>query len=331
MVISMTEKRKKSRKKYDILRFALKCICIPGAALLIIFLLNKSYRKIDEGKYLDVAKFSTLTAYEPEVRIGNLGSSHGAYDFNYNALTERGFECFNFANTSQSYNYDYAVLKEYGRYMTKGSVMFIPVSYFSFNNEVTNDSEREAMSLRYYHCLSPENIPDYDLYIDIVAHRFPILSAGEDILELLPELKLSLIVHAAEEEIDVAAFTARAQERYSRHFDNKDEYFLPERIEELYEIIDYCKEREITPVLITTPFSKYYRDLVSEEFLTEFEDVVNKIAADTGVSYYDYSYDERFRGNLSYFMDADHLNDEGAAYFMEILAEEVPELKSLLS
>lgn len=328
----MAEKSKKSRKKYDIMRFALKCACIPAAALFIIYMLNKSYLPINEEKYLDVAKFSSLTVHEPEVRIGNLGSSHGAYDFNYDALEERGFTCFNFANTSQSYDYDYAVLKEYGRYMTKGSVMFIPVSYFSFNNEVTNDSEREAMSLRYYHCLSPENIPDYDLYIDIVAHRFPILSAGEDILKLFPKLELSLIVHAAEDEgIDVEAFANRAQERYSRHFDNKEEYFLPERIEELYEIIAYCKERDITPVLITTPFSKYYRDLVSEEFLDEFEGVLDKIIADTGVSYYDYSYDERFRGNLSYFMDADHLNEEGAAYFMEILTEEVTELKSLLT
>ncbi len=30
-------------------------------------------------------------------------------------------------------------------------------------------------------------------------------------------------------------------------------------------------------------------------------------------------------------MDADHLNGEGAAYFMEILMEEVSELKSFLS
>lgn len=326
----MANKKKRSRKKYDILRFTLKCICIPAAALLIIYILNDSYSKIDEEKYLDVSKFSTLGIYVSDIQIGNLGSSHGAYDFNYDSLTERGYQCFNFANTSQSYNYDFAVLKEFGSYMTKDSILFIPVSYFSFNNEVVNDTEREAMSLRYYHCLSPENIPDYDIYIDIVTHKFPILSAGEDILKLFPNLKLSLIAYAADG-VDEETFINRAQERYSRHFDNKEEYFMPERIEELYEIIDYCKEHEITPILITTPFSKYYRDLVSEDFLTEFESVVNKVVSDTAVSYYDYSYDDRFRGNLAYFMDADHLNDEGAAYFMEILMEEVDELKRVLS
>ncbi len=330
MVFEM-KKKKKNTKKYDILRFVLKCICIPAAALLIIYFLNDSYQKIDENKYLDIAKFTTFGIQVQEVQIGNLGSSHGLYDFNYDALTQRGCQCFNFANTSQSYNYDYALLKEYGGYLTKDSILFIPVSYFSFNDEVVNDTEREAMSIRYYHCLSPENIPDYDLYTDIVTNKFPILSAGEDILKLFPKLNLSLIAFAAEDAIDEAAFANRAKERYSRHFDNKEEYFMPERIENLYEIIAYCKEHEITPVLITTPFSKYYRDLVSEEFLREFEDVITGIANDTGVNYYDYSYDARFRDNLAYFMDADHLNDEGAAYFMEILMEEVPELQRFLS
>ena len=318
------------KKYYDVIRFALKCILIPAAAVFVIYSLNKPYKPINDQKYLDVAKFSSLGIQYTQVQVGNLGSSHGAYNFDYTPLTERGFSCFNFANTSQSFNYDYAVLKEFGSYMTPGSVLFIPVSYFSFNNEVTNAEEAEAMSVRYYHCLSPKNIPDYDPFIDIITNRLPILSAGEDIVKLFPSLQLSIIALAAENEVDTAVFAARAQERYSRHFDNKKEYFLPERIEDLYNIINYCKEHDITPVLVTTPFSKYYRDLVADEFLNEFEETVTKIANDTGVNYYDYSYDARFRGNLTYFMDADHLNTEGAVYFMQILMEEVPELQKLL-
>ena len=102
---------------------------------------------------------------------------------------------------------------------------------------------------------------------------------------------------------------------------------MPERIEELRAIIAYCQEHKITPVLITTPFSKYYTDLVSQEFLQEFRSTVDNIASDTGVVYYDYSFDERFRENLQYFSDSDHLNPEGAAYFMSILWNELPELK----
>lgn len=351
------------KKLYDALRFALKCILIPAAAILVIYCLNKPYRRIDADKYWDIAKFTTLEALYDDVQIGNLGSSHGAYDFDYTVLEERGYSCFNFANTSQSYNYDYAVLKEYGDYMTPGSVMFIPVSYFSFNNEVINESEAQAMSIRYYRFLSPENIPDYDPYIDIITTKLPILSAGEDILKIFPGFKLSLVTFAAENNTDngnavssenstgngnavssennagngndasaensinTDEFARRAGERYSRHFDNKESYFLPERIGELYDIINYCKERGITPILITTPFSTYYRDLVSSEFLEEFSETVSRIATDTGVSYYDYSYDERFRDNLDYFADSDHLNESGSAYFMQVLLEDVDELE----
>ena len=68
-----------------------------------------------------------------------------------------------------------------------------------------------------------------------------------------------------------------------------------------------------------------------ESFLDDFYSTINRISADTGVSYYDYSHDVRFYENLSWFSDSDHLNPEGAEYFMEILEEEIPELKEVMS
>ena len=148
------------KSRLDIVRFALKCILIPAAAILIICVMNEPYKKIDRQKYQDVVKFDSLGREYCEIHVGNLGSSHGAYDFDYNDIRSRGYICFNFANTSQSYDYDYALLKAYGQYMETNSVLFIPVSYFSFNNEVVNEAEAEAMSLRYYHFLPAEFIPD---------------------------------------------------------------------------------------------------------------------------------------------------------------------------
>ena len=80
-----------------------------------------------------------------------------------------------------------------------------------------------------------------------------------------------------------------------------------------------------------TPFSSYYNALVENSFLYDFYDTIDRIVSDTGVSYYDYSHDERFSDNLIYFSDPDHLNEEGARYFMEILEEEIPELQEVLS
>ena len=315
------------KKRYDIVRFALKCILIPAAAVLIIYRMNRAYLPINDQKYLDLDKFIYYLGDDHgKIRVANLGSSHGAYDFIYDNITEQGNVCFNFGLPSQSYEYDYALLKEYGHYMENGSVMLIPVSYFSFNNEVTNAEEEQALSVRYYRILSPENIPNYSFYKDIITHKFPILSAGEDILQLFPDLNAVLTAHAANDGIDLNEFIERAQARYSRHFDNKEEYFLPERIENLYDIIDYCKNHDITPVLITTPFSIYYNDLVPQDFLQEFYATIGNISHDTSVNYYDYSHDERFYDNLEYFSDSDHLNETGALYFTDMLWDEVEEL-----
>ncbi len=323
----------KARK--EIITFIIKCTAIPAAAVLLLYLLNIPYRKIDDDKYRDLWNLRMLGNQIDHVEIANVGSSHGAYDFTYDELTREGYSCFNFGNVSQTYAYDLALLKEYGEYLDNDCVLFIPVSYFSFNNETVNESEAQALSVKYYHCLSPKNIPDYDLFTDIVTARFPILSAGEDMIQLLPG-KLTAFAKEEEggapemDEAAVAEFANRAAARFDRHFNNKDTYFLPEREAQLREVIGYCKERGITPVLITTPFSSYYNDPVPEDFLDRFHSTINQIASDTGVNYYDYSHDDRFMENLALFSDSDHLNEEGADYFMEILEEEIPELKEFL-
>ena len=324
-------------KRNTDLIFIIKCIAIHEAAISILFLLNLPYREIDDAKYMDMWNLRMLGNQINEVEIANVGSSHGAYDFIYDGLTEDGYSCFNFGSVSQTYQYDLALLQEYGSHLDEGCVVFIPVSYFSFNNETVNETEAQALSVKYYHCLSPKNIPDYDLYTDIVTTRLPILSAGEDLLKLLPSFSLSLKAFAAEDnpnggmdEAAVAEFANRAAMRYDRHFNNKENLFLPEREEQLLSLIDYCQKHGLTPVLITTPFSSYYNTQVSGEFLDRFYGTVNRISSDTNVSYYDYSHDKRFQENLTYFSDSDHLNAEGAAYFMEIIAEEVPELRAVL-
>lgn len=319
----------------DMFKFIAKCIIIPAVAMSIIYLLNIPYRKIDDEKYMDLWNLRMLGNQIPvgDIDFANIGSSHGAYNFDYTTLEEQGKTCFNFGNASQTYTYDLALLKEYGEYLDDECLLFIPVSYFSFNNETVNDTEAQALSIKYYHCLSPQNIPDYNLYTDIVTTRLPILSAGEDILKLCPNLNLSLTAQAADGDdsgVNVEEFADRARQRYERHFAGKEEYFLPERIEELYGIIEYCQTHNVIPVLVTTPFSQYYNDLVSDDFLQEFYETIHQISSDTGVSYYDFSHDDRFQSHLEYFSDSDHLNDTGKQYFMEVLKEDVTELQTAL-
>lgn len=320
-------------------RFALftaKCLIVCLGTLFLLFALNKRYMQVRENPYSDANKFHFIKSTYNDIQICNLGSSHGEYAFYYNGLMKgRGYECFNFAMSSQTYDYDYAILSMYRQYFSEQCLMFIPISYFSFNNEVTNEEEAQFLNAKYYTFLSPKYIPGYNPYIDIITHYFPVLSAKEEIIKLFPTF--SFKVSAAESQAPKgdtekeAEFREKAKNRYHRHMDDKEEYFLDERIRNLYDILSFCKENGITAVLITTPYTGLYSELFSEEYKKEFSGIVQTIAEDTGTPYYDYSEDVRFADNLEYFSDADHLNTEGAAVFMEVIEKEVPEFGEFLS
>lgn len=384
-------------------KFIVKSVLAVCITFCCLFYLDMMYeQKVSTG----MSEVNVFNFIPHNIQLANTGSSHGQCAFSWDALAnERGYETFNFALTSQSFLYDYSLINMHKDDFADGSILFIPVSYFSFNEEATDPADQEAISVRYYRILSPRYNPNYSLYKDLVTVRFPILSAGEEIFELFrpPVVFPSLsenkknITYAAEagmadaaaeagtgtapdtaagvsgssaenppegsldaagdgaaasdaaesgaaesnaaesgtpEEIygaeTVAEFEARGLARYQRHFENKDEYFEEDKKQNLIDLITLCKENNITPVLITTPFTVYYNQYVSADFLYEFYSVINEIALEYGVSYYDYSHDERFQTNLKYFGDADHLNPDGAVYFTGLLTEEVAELKAYL-
>ena len=371
-------------------KFIVKSVLAVCITFCCLFYLDMMYeQKVSTG----MSEVNVFNFVPHNIQLANVGSSHGQCAFSWDALAaERGYETFNFALTSQSFLYDYSLINMHKDDFADGSILFIPVSYFSFNEEATDPADQEAISVRYYRILSPQYNPDYSLYKDLVTVRFPVLSAGEEIFELfkphvifpsLSENKKN-ITYAAEggmadaavsdntadvsgssvgtpestsdaagdntgesdtaesgttesgtpEEIygaeTVAEFEARGLARYQRHFENKEEYFEEDKKQNLIDLIALCKERNITPVLITTPYTVYYNQYVSADFLYEFYSVINEIALEYGVSYYDYSHDERFQTNLKYFGDADHLNPDGAVYFTNLLTEEVAELKAYL-
>lgn len=313
----------------NLFRLLYKIILLIGITVVLLCILNKQYAKTIENRYADTFKFQ----YIPEhIMLSNVGSSHAEYGLQYDdSPAFSNVSHFNFALASQPYDYDLALLKMYQNNLEPGGVLLIPVSYFSFNDEVTNDTEKEAMEVRYYSFLKPEYIPNYSLYTDIITQKLPILSADEDLLTWITStLFPSLEVHAEGEGLTIEEAMEKAQSRYDRHFLNKDNYFYQERISELKDIILFCQERKITPILISIPVTRYYHDLISDDFFTDFYQHIDEICKETNVTYYDYSYDDRFRGNLSYFNDSDHLNADGSKAFLTILGQEIPEIKKII-
>jgi hypothetical protein len=102
---------------------------------------------------------------------------------------------------------------------------------------------------------------------------------------------------------------------------------VQEDIDALDGILRFCDEENITPVLITTPYSSYYHKNVPDGFYGQFYAAVAKAIEGRDVNYYDYSRDPRFYDHPERFGNADHLNEAGAEFFTRIVFDEVEELK----
>ena len=85
-----------------------------------------------------------------------------------------------------------------------------------------------------------------------------------------------------------------------------------------------CREIGAVPVLITTPYLEEYLEEINAnapDFDEEFSAILSPILTETGTVYMDYSADLHFTTRKDLFMNADHLNKEGARQFTNLLLE----------
>lgn len=314
--------------------------CIIAGYILIVGLLvcmiNAVYmNNLGTGMIDDRTRYREMP---DNIKICNLGSSHGYYGFDYESFSE--YESFNFAFISQYPSYDYRLLKHYRQHLAAGGFVFVPVSYFALYGLPEEEAEDfESKNKRYYTILPPWMIKEYDLKTDLYVGRFASLSAGEELIPVLLGDVPSESAEYKEELLRIEKMTADeidvkedAQKAYLRHVvtDRVDEQgrmiHNEEEIQALYDIITLCKNQGVTPILLTTPLLREYSDALdagSPDFLADFKGIVEQIVSDTGVEYYDYSRDARFCDDYSVFMNADHLNRKGAKKFTRILLKEV--------
>ncbi len=266
------------------------------------------------------------------IQICNLGSSHGLRSFCYDNIDAK-YTCFNFALTSQSLLYDEKILEYYKDNLAPNAVVFIPVSYFSlYGREEYLEEDFESKNQRYYNFLPPYLITNYDKLTGWLKD-YPILTAyGRIVAVLLGSSKKPDLDAWTTQTADDIDLQENVQASFSRHLitdktdENGNRIINSDNVNALYNMIEICNKIGARPVLLTTPFSKEYIEMIQQvipEFFQEFSEKMNEIVTNSGVEYYDYSHDTRFLNHHNLFMDGDHLNETGAKIFVDILIEEV--------
>lgn len=262
------------------------------------------------------------------IQICNFGSSHGFFGFDYDGVSNR-FSCFNFALESQSLMYDYRILKCYADRINKGGIVFIVVSYFSLFGKPERESNAFiAMNNRYYKILPSNLIEGYDFITDCIINYIPALALNVNVV--IKTIRGNTTEDRKQNTAEKLDNIKRVgEERVAHHCENiknnRDIRFNEERKEALYNLIELCREKKLTPILVTTPYLTEYSEPFKRDsvFMNAFRSTLNEVISNTGVRYYDYSEDERFSHDYTLFSDTDHLNRNGALKFTQILIEDV--------
>lgn len=249
------------------------------------------------------------------IKLFNIGSSHGLCSFDYtNIKNKYGINCYNFGWHSQTFYYDYIVLKNYFNNIT-GGICFIPISYFSFADKKCWNKE----DLTYRKTL-----------------KFYLLEKEEKkqafILQYLP-LYVSIkkkIKKIMKNNINEHKKIKTGVERIKKHvqileFQNEENSLL-----ELKKIIKLLNSKNIKIILITTPFQKKYNDYFKEELLNNnFYRIIDEIKNKYELEYYDFSHSYGIFNKDEYFNDYDHLSEKGAEIFMQEIEKILIEKKYL--
>ncbi len=254
------------------------------------------------------------------------------YGFNYEDL-EKDYACFNFGLRAQFLSYDYRLFQQYRNHINDGTVVFIPVSYFVlFGGEDTERYSFEARNKRYYSILSASLIKEYDLQTDLFVRYLPALATSTgDLIQTLLGRSINTRSDRWQKDATGMDVSEDAKKSFDQHIasaysEDGSIQYNQEEIDALYALIKGCQEKGAIPILITTPYLREYTDEIKEnagDFYDSFYSIMDEVVRDTGVEFYDYAFDERFIDNYSWFMNSDHLNQEGARNFVNILMNEI--------
>ena len=264
--------------------------------------------------------------------VANLGSSSGVYDFDYEGLD---IKAFNWAMQPQSLEYSFKILKMYFSILRQKGIVLIPFSPFS-GLSVTG-KWAESTYDKYYGILDSTLI-DNDEKIRF-RRQYPLFAQPKTALKRLlkdvPERKPGRQPYNVKTYEDFEKDAQQWIADWKREFKISDFNASPSeenkkglelRKSLLNEMIEFCLERDLRPVLVLAPMhlslSKRFTPKFREHYIYSFL----KDANVHNVPFLNYIDDDRFTEN-KYFDNSFFLSKEGAQKFTKIVLQDVGILK----
>ena len=252
-----------------------------------------------------------------EIEIVNLGSSHGMAGIKY----PKEINGYNLALNSQTMYYDLKILQKYKNNIKKDGIVIIPISIFSFYGLEDIDNNK------YYNFLNYKDIENGKKNIDFLYKNFYIFYNGR----ILPGTIKFVIKSLINKKFDYQYYELKEKKWEEKDLINeaietgKKHLAIKEvNISFVKEILDFCDNNNLKSVLVTTPQSYLYNNIIGEKNYQErIYDIIALLQKEKDFIYLDYSHDKRFEREMELFYDDDHLNKKGANLFTKILLDDI--------
>ena len=292
--------------------------------------LNALYKRTNafQNQFVDITKFQRLKDAD-RFDIVNLGSNHPKFAFDY---SESGVKGMNWAVGPQTFMYDFAILKKYTKYLNPGAKVIIPICPLKF---FLLDTQRNNL-VKYYRVFLKHEMPNYDIKQKLTEYTLPVFRhparAKRIIRDVRADNRLSLTKNPMNKEqiakdaafwiegcwnpefnIDVANMTSLSK---------ANQQSIEGNIRILSEMIQYCVDNGLQPVLAMLPVTKVLMSKFPDEFIQlhiiRYINESNK----QGVPVMNYFKDERF-DNPDLYINSFFMNAVGRKYFTKIFVEEL--------
>ena len=311
--------------------FGLTCI----ALLVLVLLLNKLIKKSNWYKniFIHTNQFVTNAGYRNDLQrnyeIVNLGSNPALYSFFYEHIKGQ-----NWATGSQGPEMDLEILKYYYSYLKKGGIVLIPIVAFSSCTPYLWHKKNRYLGMQYYSRFAKvlENnyqaskcIPNLDKVKMWI--KYPLICQPNVFLHLFRNTPIDNRLCITEQTMSCLELNNDADkwiEGWKHEFniknldlplDNDMEAYHEECANKFVEIINFCKERDLKPVLIFPPMSNVLNARFSEKAKdTYIYSFIRNIQKKTAVDFLDYMCDKRF-SSTELFFNSFFLNLRGRKLF----------------
>lgn len=298
-------------------KFLFKLLLFLTPVLALIFLVELLVRKIPNDYSL---KNAYLSEHSKDIENLILGSSHAFKGINPNYISGSSF---NAAMFSQSLDYDLKILEKFENDLINLKTIIIPISYFSLytNLETGVESWREKYYDIYYDFSYDGNLKKLEhLSFEVfnVSVRENISSIKDYYTYERSTVRMdSLGWYGSNEIPSIDELKKSAIEASIRHT-SKDDMLLATNNNIINKMVTMANNNGWKIVLFTPPAYKLYSTNLSKsqyEHTIKYCEQISKL--NTNVRYYNLIDSSNFK--IADFLDADHLNSNGARKLSIIL------------